>query len=155
MLISTSTYAQSFPNLTRSLANTLKIAADGTVFSYGNSFYNGPVPAENPLRRRDQVNPVAALKAADSVLNLGISVDGAEAVPETTAEHYTIKKSSGALSDPKARLVYFKTPENTLTLSWRLETDIGDNWLLTYVDAKTPQRVSGVVDYVSDATYQV
>lgn len=107
------------------------------------------------MKKRDQVNPVAALKALDSTLNLGISADNAEAVSEEAAEHYTIKGSAGALQDPKARLVYFQNPDNSLTLTWRVETDIGDNWLLSYVDAKSPEKVSGVVDYVSDATWQV
>lgn len=37
-----------------------------------------------------------------------------------------------------------------------METDVTDNWLLTYVDADKTSEVLGVVDYVSDlATYEV
>lgn len=69
-------------------------------------------------------------------------------------ERYTITGTSGALSDPEARLVYVQSG-NALALSWRVETDIGDNWLLSYVDAQSPEKVIGVVDYVADASYTV
>tara|TARA_R110002033_G_scaffold138662_1_gene177634 strand:+ start:154 stop:528 length:375 start_codon:yes stop_codon:yes gene_type:complete len=124
------------------------------VFSYGSSFFTGTLPAESPLTKRDQVDPVVALRGASNTLQLDVAAEGAEAVPEEEVEQYTITGSSGALSDPKANLVYIQTG-NTLTLSWRVETDIGDNWLLSYVDAVTPQRVLGVVDYVSEASYTV
>jgi extracellular elastinolytic metalloproteinase len=124
------------------------------VFSYGNSFYSGPLPSESPLVKRDQVDPVEALKGASNTLQLSVSTDDAAAEPEEEIEHYTITGSSGALSDPKAHLVYFQT-KNSLSLSWRVETDISDNWLLSYVDAITPERVFGVVDYVAEASYTV
>lgn len=67
--------------------------------------------------------------------------------------------TTGAVSDPKANLVYLqKSSDKDLTLTWRVETDVMDNWLLTYVDAASTKEVHGVVDYVSDiasATYQV
>jgi extracellular elastinolytic metalloproteinase len=59
------------------------------------------------------------------------------------------------VSDPKARLVYLYDGED-LKLTWRVETDVEDNWLLTYVDASSTTEIVGVVDYVSDlATYEV
>jgi extracellular elastinolytic metalloproteinase len=67
-----------------------------------------------------------------------------------------LKGTSGAVSDPEAKLVYLVKEDGTLVLTWRVETDIMDNWLLTYVDAATSQEVHAVVDYVADiATYQV
>tara|TARA_R110002060_G_scaffold43030_1_gene54532 strand:- start:191 stop:346 length:156 start_codon:yes stop_codon:yes gene_type:complete len=51
--------------------------------------------------------------------------------------------------------VYFQNADSTLTLTWRVETDINDNWLLSYVDAVTGSEILGVVDYVSDASYTV
>lgn len=43
-----------------------------------------------------------------------------------------------------------------MALAWRIETDIGDNWLLSYADAHQPDQIHSVVDYVSElATYQV
>lgn len=107
------------------------------------------------MTKRDTVDPVAALKGAAKALDLGVSTSSAKAVPKPETQHYTITGSTGALKDPEARLVYFKNEDNTLSLTWRLETDISDNWLLSYVDAKSPEKVFGVVDYVSDATYTV
>jgi extracellular elastinolytic metalloproteinase len=67
-----------------------------------------------------------------------------------------LKGTSGAVSDPEARLVYLAKEDGTLSLTWRVETDVVDNWLLTYVDATTGQEIHGVVDYVSDfATVEV
>ena len=107
------------------------------------------------MKKRDQVDAVAALKGASKALDLGVSTSSATAVAKPELEHYTITGATGALKEPEARLVYFKNEDNTLSLVWRLETDISDNWLLSYVDAKSPEKVFGVVDYVSDATYTV
>jgi extracellular elastinolytic metalloproteinase len=107
------------------------------------------------LTKRDQIDPVAALQGVSSTLVLPIVADAATAVPDEALEHYTIQGSTGTLSEPKARLVYFQTPEQTLSLTWRVETDLNDNWLLSYVDAIKGTEVFGVVDYVSDASYTV
>lgn len=80
--------------------------------------------------------------------------EDAVANPQPQRERYTITGSSGALADPEARLVYVQTGDS-LVLSWRLETDIGNNWLLSYADAVTPENIVAVVDYVSDASYNV
>lgn len=123
------------------------------MFSYGNSFYSGSLPSD-PLVKRDQVDPVDALKGASTTLQLPVSAKNAVAEPEEEVEHYTITGSSGAVSDPKAHLVYIQSG-NSLSLSWRVETDIGENWLLSYVDALDPERILGVVDYVAEASYTV
>ncbi|KAL2068533.1 hypothetical protein VTL71DRAFT_14870 [Oculimacula yallundae] len=133
----------------------VNVAADGSIFSYGNSFFSGTIPAESPLVKRDQINPVAALTSVTSNLALPIEASAAVAKPEEAKEHYVIEGSTGTLSEPKAKLVYFQNADSTLTLSWRVETDIKDNWLLSYVDAVTGSNVLGVVDYVSDASYTV
>lgn len=70
-------------------------------------------------------------------------------------ETYTLKGTSGAQKDPEARLVYFVKPDGNLALTWRVETDILDNWLLSYVDANTNEEIHGVVDYVAEASYLV
>lgn len=75
---------------------------------------------------------------------------------ESGTENYTFKGTDGAVSDPKAKLVYLIKPDETLALAWRVETDVMDNWLLTYIDATTNEKIFGVVDYVADlATYKV
>lgn len=63
--------------------------------------------------------------------------------------------TTGADKDPKALLTYMAVGDK-LQLVWRVETDVIDNWLLTYVDATTTTEIVGLVDYVSDiATYEV
>lgn len=133
----------------------MQVGADGNVFSYGNSFFTGEVPSENPLVARGQVDAVAALKGASNALGLEISADAATAKAEKALENYIIEGTTGAQQDPKARLVYFQKEDKSLSLSWRVETDLKDNWLLSYVDASGASEVYGVVNYVSDATYQV
>ena len=84
-----------------------------------------------------------------------MKADGVSAEATKHPHKYIFRGTSGAVSDPKARLVYLLKPDGTLNLAWRVETDVEDNWLLSYVDAKTAEEVHGVVDYVSDATLQV
>jgi len=126
--------------------------------SFGNSFFTGTIPNESPLVKRDQVDPVVALKGATDILGLAIKTESANAVSDSEGkgtEHYVIEGTSGAESDPKARLMYIQTPENTLVLTWRVETDLYDDWLLSYVDASDAKKVYNVVNYVADAGYQV
>ncbi|KAK7415054.1 hypothetical protein QQX98_006192 [Neonectria punicea] len=132
----------------------VNVAADGTVFSYGNSFFTGSLPA--PFAKRDVSDPVAALKGAVDVLSLPVNTDDATAKPKTDSEHYTFSGTTGTVSKPEAKLVYLIKPDESLVLAWRVETDVMDNWLLTYIDAATNEKVFGVVDYVADlATYKV
>ncbi|KAK1574740.1 fungalysin metallopeptidase [Colletotrichum navitas] len=134
----------------------VNIGKDGKVFSYGNNFFKGEVPEASPLKKRDFKDPVSALKGAKDVLQLPVEAASASAEPKEGTEVYSIKGTSGAVSDPEARLVYFVKADGSLALSWRVETDITENWLLTYVDAETGTDVHGVVDYVSDlANYRV
>ncbi|KFY36533.1 hypothetical protein V494_05022 [Pseudogymnoascus sp. VKM F-4513 (FW-928)] len=132
----------------------VNIDKDGNVFSFGNSFFTGEVPSENPLVKRGQVDAIAALKGASNVLGLKIDAETAKAKAEEALEHYIIEGTTGAHQDPKARLVYFQK-EDGLSLTWRVETDLRENWLLSYVEANGASEVFGVVNYVSDATYQV
>lgn len=122
------------------------------MFSYGNSFFTGEIPSA--LRKRQSVAPVQALQGVNNALDLSISTNQANAQSDG-ANTYTIQGTSGATQDPKAKLVYFQTSDNTLSLAWRVETDIYSNWLLSYGDAANTQNILGVVDYSADATYQV
>jgi extracellular elastinolytic metalloproteinase len=45
--------------------------------------------------------------------------------------------------------------QGKLALTWRVETDVLSNWLLTYVDVEDGSQVHAVVDYSADASYQV
>lgn len=110
------------------------------------------------MKKRDFKDSLAALTGASSTLQLGVSAEGASAVATDRIETYTITGTSGAaVSDPEARLVYFVKDDGTLALSWRVETDLGGDWLLSYVDAEDIATVHGVVNYVADidASYLV
>jgi extracellular elastinolytic metalloproteinase len=133
----------------------LQVGRDGTVFSFGNSFFKGDIPQGPSKSKRDTIEPVAALKAAVSVLDLPVSAASATSEPKEAADTYAIKQTTGAMSDPEARLVYVQTAEGKLALTWRIETDILSNWLLTYVDAADGSQVHAVVDYSADASYEV
>ncbi|WEW61511.1 Extracellular metalloproteinase 10 [Emydomyces testavorans] len=131
---------------------------NGKIFSMGNSFFTGQVPKEF---QQDHSDPVQALNGARKVLQLPVKTENVKAEQVKTQsdnekETFVFKGTSGALSDPKAKLVYLVKEDGTLALTWRIETDIGDNWLLSYVDAKDSNKVHNVVDYVAEAaTYQV
>lgn len=106
------------------------------------------------------MDPSRALKRAVNVLQLPIDSDQATSEPKAGKETFAIKNTSGAAKEPEARLVYLQKADGSLVLTWRVETDILDNWLLSYIDAKSADQVHGVVDYVADAdtkhaTYEV
>ena len=124
------------------------------MFSYGNSFYKGEIPKDSPLDKRSFSDPTTALSGASKVLELPVTGE-ATAEPADRVETYSLKGTSGAQEDPEARLVYFVKPDGDLALTWRVETDILDDWLLTYVDAESNEEIHGVVNYVSDVTYEV
>ncbi|KAF5022703.1 hypothetical protein F66182_5251 [Fusarium sp. NRRL 66182] len=130
----------------------VNIDAEGKVFSYGNSFYDGKLPG--PLVKRDATDPVVALKDTVEVLSLPVDADAAKA-ERKNKEHYTFSGTTGTVSKPEAKLVYLVDENKSLKLTWRVETDILDNWLLTYVNAEKTDEVIGVIDYVSEATYKV
>ncbi|EFE45143.1 hypothetical protein TRV_00081 [Trichophyton verrucosum HKI 0517] len=134
----------------------VNIGRDGKVFSFGNSFYDGEIPKANPMVKRDFSDPVNALHGAIQTLNLPVTAkpENVKAKPVEGKENFKFEGTSGALSDPKAQLVYLQK-DGGLVLSWKVETDVGDNWLLTYVDANKNDQVHSVVDYVSAAEYQV
>jgi extracellular elastinolytic metalloproteinase len=98
---------------------------------------------------------VDALKTAKATLQLPIEAEKASAEAVEGKETFTFKNTSGAVKDPEAKLIYLVKSDGSLALTWRVETDIMSNWLLTYVDAATNEEVHGVVDYSADATYQV
>jgi extracellular elastinolytic metalloproteinase len=132
-----------------------QVGRDGMVFSFGNSFFKGDIPAAPSKSKRDTIEPVAALHSAVSVLDLPVSAASATAEAKQDANTFAIKQTSGTVSEPEARLVYVQTAEGKLALTWRVETDIMSNWLLTYVDAVDGSQVHAVVDYSADASYEV
>jgi extracellular elastinolytic metalloproteinase len=107
------------------------------------------------LRKRDSVDAVTALKGAINALQLPIQAEGALAEEKDKKDVFAIKHTSGTTQEPEARLVYIQNDEGELSLTWRMETDILSNWLLSYVDAISGERIHAVVDYSADATYEV
>jgi extracellular elastinolytic metalloproteinase len=100
------------------------------------------------------IQPVEALKGAVSVLQLPVKADDATAEPAEGEDSYVIKGTSGAEREPKAQLMYLQQ-DGQLKLTYRVETDVLSNWLLTYVDANTKEEVHAVVDWAADASYSV
>ncbi len=130
-----------------------KIGRDGQVFSYGSSFYSGEMPESQTLPSDDS-DPLRALRDVNDALGLSIATEDASVQAEGQ-EEYTITGTSGSVQDPNAKLVYFRTADDRLVLSWRVETDIYTNWLLSYANAADSKEILGVVDYSNDATYKV
>ncbi|KAM0717776.1 hypothetical protein Q7P37_006108 [Cladosporium fusiforme] len=133
----------------------VNVDREGEVFSFGGSFFEGEIPELSALRRRDVIEPVEALQTASNVLQLSVKADSATAEPTDGDDAFVIKGTTGAQKDPKAQLMYLQTPEGQLVLTWRVETDIESNWLLTYVDASSENEVHGVIDWAADASYSV
>jgi extracellular elastinolytic metalloproteinase len=136
------------------IADHLQVGRDGTIFSFGNSFYSGEIPSAPSKSKRDTIEPAAAFKSAVRVLDLPVSAASATSEPKEADNTFAIKQSEGTVSEPEARLVYVQT-NGKLALTWRVETDVLSNWLLTYVDAVDGSQVHAVVDYSADASYEV
>jgi extracellular elastinolytic metalloproteinase len=115
----------------------------------------GDIASAPDLKKRDEVDPADALKGAVNVLQLPVQADQATAEPKGGKGTYAIKNTRGAIQEPEAQLVYIHTSEGELALTWKVETDIWTNWLLSYVDAHDPEKVHAVVDYSAAATYEV
>ncbi|KAL7275605.1 hypothetical protein RUND412_001437 [Rhizina undulata] len=135
----------------------VNVKKDGNVLSSGSSFMPGKISAPAPVKRQQLLDPLEALKGTVSALQLPLKVDSAEAVPETSlvgGQSFVIIGTEGAVSEPRANLAYFQTPEG-LKLVWKIETDLGENWLISYANAQEKGDIISVVDYVADAVYQV
>ena len=103
------------------------------------------------MKKRAFKDSISALNAANSILQLDVKTEGATAEAQDGVETYKITGTSGAQADPEARLLYFVKDDGTLALTWRVETDISSDWLLSYVDAEATDKVHGVVNYVARA----
>ncbi|KAM0335572.1 hypothetical protein ACHAQA_000620 [Verticillium albo-atrum] len=99
-------------------------------------------------------DPLVAFRNAVELLDLPISgISKATAEPTDEAGTYVIRGTEGSVSDPKAKLVYVQHAGSAL-LTWRVETNIDSNWLLTYIDAATGTTIAGVFDYTNTASYE-
>ncbi|KFA50369.1 hypothetical protein S40293_10277, partial [Stachybotrys chartarum IBT 40293] len=134
----------------------VNIAKDGNVFSYGSNFYSGETLAESSLTRTSVIDPTRALRNVIRLLEVPLDTSSAhaEAIAGST-ERYAIRGTSGAESDPKVSLVYFKNEQDILSLSWKVETSIFLNWFVTYIDAVTGDDIYAVIDDLSELTMEV
>ncbi|KAH8161851.1 hypothetical protein CIB48_g6392 [Xylaria polymorpha] len=132
----------------------VNIGPDGSILSYGHSFYTGEMPNVNPLQKRAFSSPVDALAGAMEALGLPMSGD-AVAEPLDDLEAFVLKGTKGAVSDPTARLTYLVKSDGDLALTWKVETNLRTSWLHSYVDAVKSTEVYGLIDWVWSATYKV
>lgn len=97
------------------------------------------------------------LETVVSVLALPIEPAAADIVVQETARSFTVQGLGDVVeSPPDGQLVYYRNAAGELVSAWRLETDVKDSWLTTYVDAENENNVLAITDYVSDAeSYQV
>jgi extracellular elastinolytic metalloproteinase len=60
----------------------------------------------------------------------------------------------GSVNPVPAKLVYVQSPDGEstkLTLAWKLEVEMEDNWYEAYMDAMHPSHIHSVIDWASDA----
>ncbi|KAI5864481.1 extracellular metallo proteinase 1 [Durotheca rogersii] len=132
----------------------VNVARDGSIFSFGNSFFAGDIPQQSLVEKRCVLDAVGALDVASSTLQLPIS--GETSVEGSTGiESYTITGTTGTVQDPEASLVYFVRPNGDLALTWKVETRTADDWVVSYVDVEGESGVLGLANYISYATYDV
>lgn len=114
-----------------------------------------PAALKTARRAESTITPLAAFKTVVRLLDLPIR-DVANAVAERadgTGESYTIKQVEGFVANPTAKLVYV-TKDTSLVLAWKIETDIGSNWFISYVDAASGNEITGVTEYANTASYE-
>lgn len=138
------------------MTTQFQILENGTVLSFGHSFHaDAAVPLKAVRRDGTTITPVAALESAVKLLDLpikGIAGAVAEKV-DGAGDTYIIKHVEGSVPNPTAKLVYV-SKDDSLVLAWRIETDIGSNWLISYIDAAAGSEVAGVTEYTNMASYE-
>ncbi|KAH9907302.1 extracellular metallo proteinase 1 [Xylariomycetidae sp. FL2044] len=132
----------------------VNVGSDGNILSYGNSFFAGQLPDESPLERRDVLDAAGALDIAVSTLHLPLSGDRV-AKANTESSSFQIQGTEGPIEDPDATMVYIAKADDTLALTWRVETRFEREALASYVQVDGEANVIGVLNFVSHATYEV
>lgn len=100
------------------------------------------------------LNPEPALETVVDVLNLPLNPAEANVVEESPTS-FIVQGLSNVVAPPDGQLVYYRTAEGSLTPAWRLETDLDDSWLTTYIQAEGGNDILAVTDYVADNSYEV
>lgn len=81
--------------------------------------------------------------------------DVVTAEPLEDLEAFVLRGTYGAVSDPTARLTYLVKSDGTLTLTWKVETNLLTHWLHSYMDALRGGEIYGLIDWAWSATYKV
>ncbi|KAI1111427.1 fungalysin metallopeptidase [Nemania sp. NC0429] len=133
----------------------VNIGSDGSILSYGHSFYIGEIPTDNPLQERAFSSPVEAL--LETIETLGLPMASGVVTVESLddLEAFVLRGTSGAVSDPTARLTYLVKEDGELALTWKVETNLLTHWLHSYMDALEGGGIYGLVDWAWSATYKV
>ncbi|CAG9944999.1 unnamed protein product [Clonostachys rosea f. rosea IK726] len=127
----------------------VNIAKDGSIFSYGSSFFNGNLPSKDST---SQLGAVEALGVASKTLELGIETSDGSVSEKDGA--YIINGISGTKEDPKSKKVYIVKPDGKLALTWKVDTKVKEAYYSSYVDVDSAEVV-GVSDHVSHGTFEV
>lgn len=90
-----------------------------------------------------------------AALGLPMSATAVIVEPLDDLEAFVLKGTSGAVSDPTARLNYLIKSDGGLALTWKVETNLHTHWLHSYLDALQGGEIYGVIDWVWSATYKV
>jgi extracellular elastinolytic metalloproteinase len=130
----------------------INVLRDGRVLSVGSSF----TTSLNEVGPRSAViPPMEAVQGVVDTLGLPLTFSGATAIESKSNNgSYKVVGAEGALSHPRAELVYYRTGTG-VRLAWKVETDIGDNWMVSYASAGEVGNIFGAVDYVADEKYEV
>lgn len=98
------------------------------------------------------MEPAAAVTGVVDTLALPIEPSEGEIIAD--GARFTVEGLSGVESAPQGHLVYYRSGDS-LVPAWRVETDISDAWLTSYIQADGSNNVIAVTDYVADASYEV
>ncbi|KAJ3498033.1 hypothetical protein NLG97_g1434 [Lecanicillium saksenae] len=125
----------------------VNVGSDGDVFSFSNNFFAGNLSTADQLT--ELTSPIEALQGTAEILGLPIDVASSTTEPDASTNHTHIAKSVvGVNRDPVMKLVYVVDEHGELQLAWRVETDTTHNWLRSYIDAKSNDKIYGVYDHV-------
>ncbi|KAF2225331.1 metalloprotease/fungalysin metallopeptidase, partial [Elsinoe ampelina] len=132
----------------------VNIARDGTVFSFGSSVYTGEVPSEAP-NVDSLIRPGQALERVRSTFDLPGGLSNVPLNPDG-AGRFKAGEPAGLEQPSKIELVYYRPTPDTVVPAWRVETDTGDAWLTSYIQADGDvDNILSVSDYTSHSTFSV
>ncbi|KAF4549268.1 Fungalysin metallopeptidase (M36)-like protein [Elsinoe fawcettii] len=132
----------------------VNVARDGSIFSFGSSVYTGEAPAEAPSVDA-LIRPAQALERVRSTFDLPGGLSSVPLNPDGTGR-FRAGEAAGLESAAKIELVYYRPTADSVVPAWRVETDTGDAWLTSYIQADGDvDNILSVSDYTSHSTFSV